>query len=168
MKKPPDKMTPQNKKADAYRRSLKFLGPRARSTREVFENLRRKGFDEKTVTETIEILKNENLLDDRAFAAAFVENRETFRPRSRFALQQELYRKGIDNAIVQSVFMDVDEYRSAFNALILKMKAWQNCTSEEFRKKAMNFLKSRGFNREVSVSAYQALCNHIETGEENP
>ncbi|MBF0199717.1 MAG: regulatory protein RecX [Desulfamplus sp.] len=141
--------------AHAYNLSIGFLAPRARSVNEMREYLVKKGFDENILVDTINRLIREKLLDDRAFAAQFVEHRERLNPKSRFALKFELKKKGIDSTIIEESLVDIDEFRSAWHGVESKLRTWQSCDDDKFKKKVMNFLKNRGFGYEVSISTFE-------------
>ncbi|MBF0201289.1 MAG: RecX family transcriptional regulator [Desulfamplus sp.] len=113
--------------------------------------LLKKGIDQNTALNTIKRLEDEKLLDDRAFAAQFVEQRERFNPKSKFALKYELKKKGIDTYTIDERLMDIDEFVSAWNGIEPKIRMWQGYDDDKFRKKVMNFLKNRGFGYEVSA-----------------
>ena len=81
----------------AYVKALRFLGYRARSVQEVRENLQKHEIPETVIEEVLKRLQDTNLLNDQQFAQAWVENRNTFRPRSRRALAMELRQKGLDD-----------------------------------------------------------------------
>ncbi len=142
----------------AYNISIRFLAPRARSVHEIKQHLIKKGFDDTIVFETVTKLKQEKLLNDREFAAMFVEQRECFNPKSRFALSFELKKKGIDEAVIEEALMEIDEFTSAWNAVLSKLKVWQGYDNDKFKKKVMNYLKNRGFGYEVSRTTFEKAC----------
>ena len=88
----PSRKTSMGDKAvlQAFQICIRYLTPKARSIREVRQHLIKKEFDEATVENTIEKLKRNNLLNDRDFASSFVESRQRFKPKSKFALSWEL------------------------------------------------------------------------------
>ena len=98
----------------AYNNCLRFLSPRARSVKETIDYLEKKKFTSSTIDKTIQKLLKEHLLDDKIFAGMFVENREKFRPRSKFALSFELKQKGIDEDIIDEAVKDIDELKSSW------------------------------------------------------
>jgi regulatory protein len=87
----------------AKEKALNFITYRPRSVAEVERKLRDKGFDESVTTRVVERLQAVDLLDDMAFARYWVEQRETFKPRSRLALQQELREKGVARSVIEAV-----------------------------------------------------------------
>lgn len=148
--------------ARAYNQALIYLTPRARSIMEARKNLDKKGFSPGVIDETISKLTDQGLLDDREFAALFVENRERFRPKSKFALGYELKQKGVSNAIIEEVLADVNERDAALRAVKIKINRWKNLDDSTLKKKVMALLRNRGFNYEISYSAYSAISNKKE------
>jgi len=87
----------------AYERALNFLSYRPRSVVEVRRYLTEKKFDVPTVDEVIARLSRVDLLDDELFAQFWLENRDTFKPRSVRALRYELRQKGISDSIIDEL-----------------------------------------------------------------
>ena len=150
----------------AYNICLKFLGPRARSVKEIIDYLKKKKFTSATIDKTIQRLLEEHLLDDKIFAEMFVENREKFRPRSKFALSFELRQKGIDENIIEEAIKDIDELESAWAAIKPKLCLWQNFDSTKFRKKIFGYLKNRAFSYDISVATCERCSKYIKKTEE--
>jgi regulatory protein len=100
----------------AYQNALVFLGYRARSEDEIRRHLRKQAVPDDLVTLTLDRLRQNRLADDAAFARAWVENRNTFRPRGRHALAWELKQKGLSDDEAETVLVDLDEPALAYQA----------------------------------------------------
>ncbi len=133
----------------AYDKCLNYLAYRPRSISEVRHYLREKRVAAEVCDSVTDRLERVGLLDDRAFARYWVENRETFRPRGRRLLRQELRGKGIDEELVVEVLSDVDEESSAFRAAWSKAPRYAGLDDEGFSAKMSSFLRRRGFDYEV-------------------
>ena len=133
----------------AYQQALLYLGYRARSTSEIRQNLRKHEIPEEIIEETIERLKSQKLANDDEFAQAWVENRSTFRPRSRRALAVELRQKGVPDEAVQSALTDVDEEALAYEAGLKRARRLEALEWNDFRTKLSEFLARRGFSYSV-------------------
>ena len=83
--------------------AARFLGLRSRSVDEVRRHLLGAAFPEPLVERTLERLLELGILDDRAFATAWVESRDRARPRGETALRRELAFKRIDRETVAAV-----------------------------------------------------------------
>lgn len=141
--------------------ALRFLGYRARSVVEVRRNLRGKKYEDALIERVIAYLLEAKLLDDVAFATYWVEQRETFKPRGRRALQQELMQKGVSRPVIEEVLDDLDETGSARRAAETRIRRWNHLPYDEFRAKMGGFLQRRGFGygivRQVIDEIWQSL-----------
>lgn len=157
-------MTDQS--AAAYRSGLRYLGPRPRSVAELRENLLKKNFSSDIVEKTVALLKEENLLDDTAFAAEFVKSRERLNPKAKRAIKYELFAKGIEESVIEKAVEQLNEYESALKAAEKKAALWEHQDRDKFKKKVFNFLKARGFGFDVSMSTYKHLLQKAEKKED--
>ena len=80
--------------------AARFLEARPRSVAEVRRQLTRAGYLTELVEGAIARLTELGMLDDAAFAAAWVESRDRAHPRGEHALIIELRQKGIDAAVI--------------------------------------------------------------------
>jgi len=88
--------------------AARFLEVRPRSVDEVRRRLRDAGYRLDLVVTAIERLTDLGMLDDEAFARAWVESRDRARPRGERALRSELRRKGVVDSIVTEVLGERD------------------------------------------------------------
>ena len=91
--------------------ALRFLEARQRSAAEVRRRLLVHGYRADLVEGAIERLTELGMIDDAAFARAWVESRDRARPRGERALRQELLRKGIDRAVRDEALADRESER---------------------------------------------------------
>ena len=145
----------------AYQQAMLFLSYRARSTAEIRQNLRRHKVPPEVIEQTIERLKAEKLADDDQFAKAWVENRSTFRPRSRRALAVELRQKGIPDEAAQAALSDVDEETLAYEAALKRARRLESLEWNEFRTKLSEFLARRGFSYAVVAPTVSRTWDEI-------
>ena len=90
--------------------AARFLEARSRSVHEVRRRLTQAGYQAALVESAIERLLDLGMLDDEAFARAWVESRDRARPRGERAIREELRLKGVDRASVDLV---LEERREA-------------------------------------------------------
>jgi regulatory protein len=86
--------------------AARFLEPRARSVAEVRRRLGGAGYQGDLVEGAITRMLELGMLDDEAFARAWVESRDHARPRGERAIRQELGLKGVDRSTVDLVLGD--------------------------------------------------------------
>jgi len=130
---------------EAYERVLHFLSYRPRSEAEVRQYLHQRGLPDEISDQVINRLRRVGLLDDLAFARYWVENRERLRPRSPWALRQELQAKGLASEIIETALAEVDPEESAYRVALRQAQRLSPCDWETFRRKVGPYLQRRGF-----------------------
>lgn len=156
----------QDAREVAYQKAMRFLGYRARSVQEVRENLQKHEIPEAVIEEVLKRLQEANLLNDQEFAQAWVENRNTFRPRSRRALAMELRHKGLDEEVVRDVLdQSVDENALALEAARKYLRKVQKLDWPDFRQKLGSFLGRRGFSYGVIAPVLQQVWSEVHAGD---
>jgi regulatory protein len=94
-------------------------------------------------------LKEQNLVDDTAFAEFWKENRQSFRPRSRRMTRLELRRKGVDSGVIDRIVAEIDDGDSAYRAAQPKARQMKAADYDVFRRRLGEYLRRRGFDYEV-------------------
>lgn len=150
---------------NAKQSALRFLAYRPRSSREVVLNLQGKGFDVAIIDQTVARLQELELLDDAAFARYWIEQRETFKPRSRLALQQELHQKGLSRELIDAALAEVDETAVARQAALKQAARWQNLPEETFKTKLSSHLQRRGFSYAIIKEIINEVWETSSTDE---
>jgi regulatory protein len=151
----------------AYQQAMLYLSYRARSEAEIRKNLRKHEIPDGIIEETLERLRQDRLADDNQFARAWVENRNTFRPRSRRALTLELRQKGLDDETVHSAVAGVDEVALAFDAAQKRAGRLRGLEWNDFRKKLSEFLARRGFPYSVIAPTVSRVWNEAHNEEKH-
>ena len=146
----------------AHEAALRYLDYRPRSVDEIRRHLKSKDVEPDVIDEVIERLSQVGLLDDRAFARYWLENRSAFRPRGERALRMELRQKGVpDDVIAQVLGEGHDEDDSAYRAAMTQARKIRTTDPREFRRKLEAHLARRGFSydtaREAAARAWSAL-----------
>jgi regulatory protein len=130
---------------NAHQRSLGLLARRPRSESELRQAMRRRKVEEGVQVEVMERLRSAGWVDDAAFAAAWVENRASFRPRSAVGLRAELRRKGVGRDEIEAALHEHDEAGAARAVLERAARRWKTQSWEEFRLRGRAFLARQGF-----------------------
>lgn len=138
---------------------LKFASLRPRSQKEIRDWFRRKKVYPGLRKELTTKLKKLDLVDDEKFAAWWVGQRTTFKPRGYLALIYELRLKGIDKKVVEKVLEEInlDEEKVALNLLKNKMYKWEKLSGREAREKMASFLSRKGFSWEIIEKVLRKL-----------
>ena len=134
-----------------YSRSLDMLARAPRSVRDLRRRLLLKGEPEPEVDAAIERLTAAGLLDDAAFARAFVRSKVGSQGFSRRRLQQELAKRGVardtaDAAIIEVLHDDdVDEAANVERAALKKLRTLGGLDEETQRRRLYAYLARRGY-----------------------
>ena len=129
--------------------AYRYLSYRPRSEAEMKGHLHQRGFADSQIEIVINKLKEQNLLDDTAFAQFWKENREMFRPRSQRLTRLELRKKGVADEIIDEVTDDSNDMDSAYRAALSKAQRLPKQEYEVFRRRLGDYLKRRGFGYTV-------------------
>jgi len=147
------------KNADAYSKaynaSLRYLSYRQRSQSELEIYLKKKEYSDEIVSHTVERLLEKGYLNDAEFARMWIDERNRFRPRAARALRAELRQKGVDNSVIDTALIDLDEEEAAWNAVQSKLARWESLDDFEFKKKVSGYLGRRGFGYDVVRSVLE-------------
>ena len=152
----------QNLADRAKNNALHLISLRPRSIAEVRRRLQQKEYDDAIIEQVIADLEAVDLLDDLAFAQFWVEQRETFKPRSRMALRHELRQKGVERDIIESALADFDEMAMAETIARKKAQQWAHYPQADFRMKLGRFLQQRGFHYDIIKPITDSLWQEIE------
>jgi regulatory protein len=125
--------------------------------------LKGKGFDDETISRTVDRLSENKFLNDTEFARMFVESTVRYKPKSKFALAFELNRKGIDSDTIDQVLKDLDDRNLACRAVAKKINQWTGLDHAKRQRKIHNFLGYRGFSHDAVRAA---LEQYPQTNEE--
>jgi regulatory protein len=146
-----------------YNAALRYLGYRPLSESEMRQKLARRGFDEDCIGATIGRLREKGLMDDAEFARFWKDNRQSFGPRSRWLIGQELKQKGVPQEAIDSVLDDVDDSENAYNVGRSKARFLKECDYESFRRRLGDHLKRRGFGYGVIINTIERLWRERDT-----
>jgi regulatory protein len=155
----------------AYEKTLNFLSFRARSESEIRKYLKKKELPEEQADRVVERLRNAGLIDDKAFAGMWVENRAAFKPKGKRALKAELRAKGVPAAEIEAAIENVDETQAAEKLAMSRAEKIMRAkpAKMEFKKKLFDFLARRGFGYDtISDAVERAWREHgVDTSNES-
>jgi len=153
--------------------ALRFLEARARSAAEVRRRLVTAGYRAELVEGAITRLGELGIVDDEAFARAWVESRDRARPRGERALRTELRRKGIDRAVADDVLearAEADpgaDEAAAARLLERHARALERVPEIQARRqRAYALLARNGFDSETAVGAIAAWAAQADRSKD--
>ncbi len=149
----------------ALEAGLRLLAVRPRSEAELQKRLRQKRFPEPVIQEALARLRLLGYVDDRAFAEAWVAQRQTTNPRGAAILRQELRSKGVSPELIEEVVVD-DPDSELVAARALVRKHWnrlRRIDRKTAQRRLVGLLQRRGF----SWSVIRTVLGEQEIGREN-
>ena len=158
-------ISPRRSEADpasALDTAVRFLAQRPRSEYEVRQRLKRAGVDEAVAESVLDQLRRHQLVDDRAFAEYWVEQRQTFRPRGTRLLTAELARLGIGRERAQAATAAVegsaeeDAYRAA-RKRAFQLRNVSGLDQRTFESRLAQWLARRGFDWDTITTVVARL-----------
>jgi len=155
----------------AKRMAAKFLNTRRRTEKEVRDKLKGEKFGEEIIEEAILNLIQTGLINDDAFARAFIHDKRITKPVSSRQLSQELRKKGVAKNIIENILGEADEEEGEEErALKTGMKKWEQLLRRENddkkrKQKLVAFLGSRGFEYQIIKNVLKKLDAEIEEEE---
>lgn len=163
-------MTPDSTKDDAVERcrekALRLLTQRAHSREELRRKLRARGMAPNTIARVTEDLARVRLLDDRAYAQAYSEQRMTgSRPVGRTRISLELRKRGVPGEIIEQVLAEQAEGaepdKEFERAREAGQRKWESVRHRGEPRAAMakvyRFLAGRGFSGEICSRVVASL-----------
>jgi regulatory protein len=144
--------------------ALTFVSYRPRSEREVRDRLRRRQFAPAAIEYAVEKLRGWRYLDDRAFAAYWVENRIEHAPRGRRSLKEELRSKGVDREVAGEVIdqSGLDEQSDALEIARKRLRSLSGLDEQTQRRRLAAFLARRGYGWDVVKPVLEQLLGQVD------
>ncbi|MCB8944424.1 MAG: RecX family transcriptional regulator [Ardenticatenaceae bacterium] len=157
----------QDDVSKAKEKAVQLISRRPRSVAEIERHLRNKEFGDLVIEQAVIRLQEVGLLDDEAFARYWVDQRNTFKPRSHLALRQELQQKGVERHIIETAVNEVDQTAAARHAAQKQASRYTHLGEDEFRQKLGGFLQRRGFHYETIQQVTNELWATISNDNEH-
>jgi regulatory protein len=154
--------TPQLKgsPAEALQYALKLLNYRSRSEREMSQRLKKRGFQNNTIQETLGYLKNAGLIRDHSLATELFRITREKKYLGRKGIENFMQKRGITNDIIAQTVSTLTEDMEKDTALKLvdkKLKFMHNYPQHTKKRKLWGMLKRRGFSFDIIRSAVKSI-----------
>lgn len=134
---------------------LDALTGQARTRRELADKLAKREVPDDVATELLDRFTDVGLIDDAAFASAWVESRHRSRGLAPRALAQELRRKGVDDEEAKAALeqIDEDDQRAAARALVdRKMRSVRGLDPQVATRRLAGMLARKGYGAGLAFS----------------
>ena len=161
-------LAPEEQRARAHEAALRLLGVRERSTAEIKQRLRQKGYDPFVVEQVVSRLTEVGLLDDQRFAERFASEATAGRAFASRRVRTELLKKGIDRDLAAvAATRDPDEEEDQARALARARAGRMQSLSPDARaRRIMSLLARRGYDADVCRRIASEVAGWDETSEE--
>ncbi len=143
----------------AWNYALRLLSLRPRTKEELRLRLQRRGFAQDIVEKILARAEEAALLDDRAFALLYAEDRLLSRPCPRRQIAWELRARGVDKVLAEeaahAVLPELSEEELARRALASRRRLWDGLPPGVALRRAYAFLLRRGFPPELAKTVVE-------------
>ena len=164
-----DGPTPWTEDADpesvARKILLDQLSIKARSRRELEDRLARRNVPEEVAARLLDRFEEVGLVDDEAFARAWVEGRQRSRGLARTALAVELRRKGIADETARAVLAEVDpgdEDDAAAQLVRKKLRSMRGLDPQVATRRLVGMLARKGYAPGTAYAVVRRELGEVE------
>jgi regulatory protein len=147
---------------------LQQLAVRPRTRAELATALRRRGVDEQVAAEVLDRYRDVGMIDDAAFARAWVSSRHQGRGLARRALGSELRRRGVDTETIGEALEQLDPDAEAATARALVERRLRTTTGspEAIVRRLVGMLARKGYPAGLAFRVVkEALAGDERTAE---
>ncbi|MFB7668927.1 regulatory protein RecX [Kitasatospora sp. NPDC056138] len=144
---------------------LRLLTGTAKTRKQLADALRRREIPDEVAEEVLARYEEVGLIDDAAFAEAWVESRHAVRGLSRRALTQELRTKGVAGDLVEQAVaqLDEDDETAAARALVdRKLRSTRGLERDTRMRRLVGVLARRGYSEGL---AFRVVRNALSEEE---
>ena len=104
-----EKVLDENRKYEAYDISLSYIEIKLRTEREIRDYLEKKGFDISLINETINRLKRDNLINEKLYVEAFINDKINLTTWGPFKIKRALLDLSISEEIIDEYLYKIKE-----------------------------------------------------------
>lgn len=126
-------------------------------------------YDEETINEVIEYMKDAKYLDDKGLAKRIAHSNSNISRFGKNKIKQNLYKKGIDRDSIDEVISDIDDDTEFENALYLGRKRYKSIKNEDKNKiyqKLSQHLIYKGFSYDITKRVISTILSDIDFYED--
>jgi regulatory protein len=139
---------------------LRLLAVRPRTRAELGTALRQRGIEADVATEVLERYSEVGIIDDQAFARAWVSSRHHGRGLAKRALATELRQKGVDDEAVGAALAELDPDSEAATARALverKLRSTPGGTSDALIRRMVGMLARKGYAPGLAIKVVREV-----------
>ncbi|WP_353096464.1 RecX family transcriptional regulator [Tissierella praeacuta] len=131
--------------------ALNLLSYRQRSEKEIYNALKRKGFEDSYIEYAMNYCRKNKYLDDKLFAQSFIKDKMNLNKLGPERIKYELMLKGISKDIIDEfLIVDSDEqYETAMKIALKKLNSYKNDDRNSIYRKLSGFLQRKGYSYDI-------------------
>lgn len=148
---------------------LDQLTGQARSRKELADRLAKRNVPDEIATRLLDRFTEVGLVDDEAFARAWIASRQRGKGLAGRALAQELRRKGIDDEIIREAVAEIepaDEEEAARALVAKKMRSLRNVDRMTATRRLVAMLARKGYSGGVAYAVVREALDEVEADHE--
>ena len=143
--------------------ALYHLSFKARTEKEVIDYLVKHEIDEKTISQVIQALKEDNWINDRQYAYAIINSNQLSGDKGSYMLIQKISQKGVARSIIQEVLQEFDLAEVALRTAEKLLKKYQGkLPARALQEKIIQNLTNKGFSYSEAKSAFDDLNSQVD------
>ncbi|MET9417393.1 recombination regulator RecX [Streptomyces klenkii] len=146
---------------------LRLLTGTPRTRKQLADALAKRGIPDEVAEEVLSRFEDVGLIDDAAFAGAWVESRHHGRGLARRALARELRTKGVDSAVIDEAVGQLDaeqEERTARELVERKLRSTRGLEREKRLRRLAGMLARKGYAEGLALRVVRRALE--EEGED--
>lgn len=137
----------ENRKSEARRLAVRWLGRRAKTSAELRRKLSDEGYERDLVEEIVDECTDKGYLNDAEYARQYAEHRMERQKKGRLRVMAELQQKGIPDDVIRqalSRFGEEEETERAWEAGMKKWNGMPDVSRQEARAKSRPLFAAQG------------------------
>jgi regulatory protein len=150
---------------------LRALTGSARTRRQLADLLARRGVPEEAATAVLDRFGEVGLIDDAAFARAWVSSRQAGRGLARRALRAELRARGVDGEEAEQALAEVDDddERAAARRLVeRRLPSLRRVDRATATRRLIGVLARKGYSGGLAAGVVRDVLDEADRGAEDP
>lgn len=128
--------------------SLRYLGYKMRTEKEIIDYLHRKKISDEDISYVIEKLKEYNYINDIEYTELWIRDRYKFLNQGKYRIKNDLLRKGVAKEIIEekiSSFFDEEKEREMIKYLYFKKNSDNHKLTQKELNSICNYILRKGF-----------------------
>lgn len=157
----------ENDYYDIYNKVLKYISTKIRSKKEIEEYLKKFNIETSDFNKIIKDLENIKLIDDMAFAKAFISDKIYLSNNGKLKIKRELLEHNIDEALIDEIISSYNDeiFKEKLSKLMNKKIKTTKYTGNVLKQKFIYEFGNLGYESEMIVDVFNDM--HINSNIEN-